>query len=221
MHRGWCAIYLLAWGSEVGGCAQAFAALTDVLKADRYLHPHCRYYTREVRKAAYVQVGRRVPCLRAVHALRFALAGRVPRCRAPAIPNKDPQPGHDSVWRLHSCAHPAPCAAGIGSPALAGLGPQPVLVPSTLNWLHDLRAQFLDAYKSVTLDSMAASFGVSPAFIDAELEEFIVAGHLTAKIDKVAGVVETNRCARVCSSECAQRGLCGTTQHNAWAPLHS
>ena len=53
--------------------------------------------------------------------------------------------------------------------------------------------QFLDAYKSVTLDSMARSFGVSPAFIDAELEEFIVAGHLTAKIDKVAGVVETNR----------------------------
>ena len=54
--------------------------------------------------------------------------------------------------------------------------------------------QFLDAYKSVTLDSMARSFGVSPEFIDSELEEFIVAGHLTAKIDKVAGVVETNRC---------------------------
>ena len=53
--------------------------------------------------------------------------------------------------------------------------------------------QFLDAYKSVTLESMAQSFGVSAAFIDAELEEFIVAGRLTAKIDKVAGVVETNR----------------------------
>ena len=54
--------------------------------------------------------------------------------------------------------------------------------------------QFLEAYKSVTLESMAQSFGVSAAFIDAELEEFIVAGRLTAKIDKVAGVVETNRC---------------------------
>lgn len=53
--------------------------------------------------------------------------------------------------------------------------------------------QFLDSYKSVTLDSMAQSFGVSIAFIDNELAEFIVSGRLTAKIDKVAGVVETNR----------------------------
>eukprot|EP00891_Asterochloris_glomerata_P007406 jgi/Astpho2/7406/fgenesh1_pm.00114_%23_14_t len=54
-------------------------------------------------------------------------------------------------------------------------------------------SQFLDSYKSVTLDSMAASFGVSTDFLDRELAEFIVAGRLTAKIDKVAGIVETNR----------------------------
>lgn len=53
--------------------------------------------------------------------------------------------------------------------------------------------QFLDSYKSVTLQSMAQSFGVSVNFIDSELADFIVAGRLTAKIDKVAGVVETNR----------------------------
>ena len=53
--------------------------------------------------------------------------------------------------------------------------------------------QFLDSYKSVTLDSMAQSFGVSVSFIDSELADFIVSGRLTAKIDKVAGVVETNR----------------------------
>ena len=53
--------------------------------------------------------------------------------------------------------------------------------------------QFLDSYKSVTLQSMAQSFGVSVDFIDSELADFIVAGRLTAKIDKVAGVVETNR----------------------------
>ena len=41
---------------------------------------------------------------------------------------------------------------------------------------------------------MAQSFGVSVDFIDSELADFIVAGRLTAKIDKVAGVVETNRC---------------------------
>jgi hypothetical protein len=108
-------------------------------------------------------------------------------------------------------------------------------------------AQFLESYKSVTLASMAATFGVSPEFLDAELvsiylswcggikvpgarrqrmcmggsfvncqvaalqdfstmacaipavvasalqADFMVAGRLAAKIDKVAGVVETNR----------------------------
>lgn len=53
--------------------------------------------------------------------------------------------------------------------------------------------QFLESYKSVTVDSMAQSFGVTPDFIDRELVDFIVAGRLTAKIDKVAGVIETNR----------------------------
>ena len=54
-------------------------------------------------------------------------------------------------------------------------------------------SQFLESYKSVTLDAMAAAFGVSPAFLDGELAEFIVAGRLPAKIDRVAGVVETTR----------------------------
>mmetsp|Transcript_9242 Transcript_9242/g.10549 ORF Transcript_9242/g.10549 Transcript_9242/m.10549 type:complete len:319 (+) Transcript_9242:380-1336(+) len=53
--------------------------------------------------------------------------------------------------------------------------------------------QFLDSYKSVTLDSMASSFGVSISFLDNQLSRFIAAGRLTAKIDKYGGVVETNR----------------------------
>lgn len=53
--------------------------------------------------------------------------------------------------------------------------------------------QFLDSYKSVTLDSMAKSFGVSVEFLDMQLSRFIAAGRLTAKIDKFGGVVETNR----------------------------
>jgi len=53
--------------------------------------------------------------------------------------------------------------------------------------------QFLDSYKSVTLDSMANSFGVSTSFLDFQLSRFIAAGRLTAKIDKFGGVVETNR----------------------------
>ena len=40
---------------------------------------------------------------------------------------------------------------------------------------------------------MAAAFGVSPDFMDSELADFIVAGRLPAKIDKVAGVVVTSR----------------------------
>jgi len=53
--------------------------------------------------------------------------------------------------------------------------------------------QFLDSYKSVTLQSMASSFGVSVEYLDLQLGRFIAAGRLTAKIDKYGGVVETNR----------------------------
>jgi len=53
--------------------------------------------------------------------------------------------------------------------------------------------QFLDSYKSVTLESMAASFGVGTDYLDFQLSRFIAAGRLTAKIDKYGGVVETNR----------------------------
>lgn len=53
--------------------------------------------------------------------------------------------------------------------------------------------QFLDAYKSVTLEAMAELFGVSVAFLDRELAHFISCGRLNAKIDKVGNMVETNR----------------------------
>jgi 26S proteasome regulatory subunit N7 len=54
-------------------------------------------------------------------------------------------------------------------------------------------AQFLQSYKSVTTASMAAAFAVSEEFLDAELSNFIVNGRLNAKIDKVNGVLVTNR----------------------------
>lgn len=53
--------------------------------------------------------------------------------------------------------------------------------------------QFLESYKSVTLQSMADAFGISVEFMDEEVAEFIVDGRLPAKIDKVAGVIETKR----------------------------
>merc|ERR1711871_1746081 len=53
--------------------------------------------------------------------------------------------------------------------------------------------QFLDAYKTVTLSSMAAAFGVSVELIDGELARFISCGRLNAKVDKVDNVVHTTR----------------------------
>ncbi|GJE98959.1 26S proteasome subunit RPN7-domain-containing protein [Phanerochaete sordida] len=53
--------------------------------------------------------------------------------------------------------------------------------------------QLLQSYRSLTLDSMARSFGVSIEFIDTELSRFIASGRLHCTIDKVEGVVETNR----------------------------
>ncbi|KAI7748841.1 hypothetical protein M8C21_024928 [Ambrosia artemisiifolia] len=85
----------------------AFAGLTKHIKLDRYLHPHFRYYMREVRTVVY--------------------------------------------------------------------------------------SQFLESYKSITIEAMAKAFGVTVDFIDLELSRFIAAGKLHCKIDKVAGVLETNR----------------------------
>ena len=53
--------------------------------------------------------------------------------------------------------------------------------------------QFLESYKSVTIQSMADSFGVSSEFIDKELSHFISIGKISCVIDKVEGVVESNR----------------------------
>ncbi|KAL5543980.1 hypothetical protein UlMin_007764 [Ulmus minor] len=85
----------------------AFAGLTEQIKLDRYMHPHFRYYMREIRVVVY--------------------------------------------------------------------------------------SQFLESYKSVTIEAMARAFGVSVDFIDVELSRFIAAGKLHCKIDKVAGVLETTR----------------------------
>jgi len=53
--------------------------------------------------------------------------------------------------------------------------------------------QLLESYSSLTLGYMANAFGVTDNFIDQELHRFIAAGRLHCKIDKVSGVVETNR----------------------------
>jgi len=54
-------------------------------------------------------------------------------------------------------------------------------------------AQLLESYRSLTLSYMADAFGVTEAFMDSELCRFIASGRLHAKIDKVGGIVVTNR----------------------------
>ncbi len=71
------------------------------------------------------------------------------------------------------------------------------LQPHFRYYMREVRSvaysQFLESYKSVTMDAMAKSFGVSIPFLDSELSRFIAAGKLNCKIDKVAGILETNR----------------------------
>jgi 26S proteasome regulatory subunit N7 len=75
-------------------------------------------------------------------------------------------------------------------------------------------AQLLQSYSSLTLDSLAHAFGVTIDFVDkyvigqaspafflasylmgccSELSRFIASGRLHATIDRVYGIVETNR----------------------------
>ncbi|KAI8850264.1 26S proteasome subunit RPN7-domain-containing protein [Chytridium lagenaria] len=54
-------------------------------------------------------------------------------------------------------------------------------------------SQLLESYRSLAIESMANSFGVTEEFIDNDLSRFIAAGRLNAVIDKVGGIVETNR----------------------------
>jgi len=81
-----------------------------------------------------------------------------------------------------------------------------VLERSSHYWLFDQHSRFygremrimaysqlLESYRSVQIESMAQAFGVSVEFIDKELSRFIAAGRLHCKIDKVSGIVETNR----------------------------
>lgn len=53
--------------------------------------------------------------------------------------------------------------------------------------------QYLESYRSVQLSSMASEYGLSVHLLDQELARFIAQGRLNCKIDKVSGVIETNR----------------------------
>ncbi|XP_063593657.1 26S proteasome non-ATPase regulatory subunit 6-like [Penaeus indicus] len=72
-----------------------------------------------------------------------------------------------------------------------------LLAPHYRYYVREMRilayTQLLESYRSLTLQYMATAFGVSTEFIDRELSRYIAANRLHCKIDKVGGIVETNR----------------------------
>lgn len=101
----------------------------------------------------------------------------------------------ETLMALYSCNYPAffPSLLGLTERLQRDL----FLAPHIAYIMREARlviySQFLASYKGVSLNSMAKSFGVTPAFLDKELSRFIAAGKLPCKIDKVDGVVETAR----------------------------
>ncbi|EJU05144.1 PCI-domain-containing protein [Dacryopinax primogenitus] len=75
--------------------------------------------------------------------------------------------------------------------------PSRILHPHTQYYVREMRvlaySQLLQSYRSVSIASLSAAFGVTPAFIDADLSRFITSGRLNCTIDKVSGIVETHR----------------------------
>ncbi|SCV05953.1 LANO_0H18822g1_1 [Lachancea nothofagi CBS 11611] len=54
-------------------------------------------------------------------------------------------------------------------------------------------AQLLESYKTLSIKTMASAFGVSVDFLDKDLGKFIPNKQLNCVIDRVNGIVETNR----------------------------
>ncbi|AOA63443.1 26S proteasome regulatory subunit [Komagataella phaffii CBS 7435] len=71
------------------------------------------------------------------------------------------------------------------------------LAPHANYYLRELRvkaySQLLESYKSLSLKSMSEEFGVSIEFLDHDLCQFIPNKQLNCVIDRVNGIVETNR----------------------------
>lgn len=72
----------------------------------------------------------------------------------------------------------------------------PLLHPHYRHYVQEMRLraykQILQAYRSLSLDYMAKSFGVTSEFIEREVARFAAAGRLQCKIDSVAGTVVTS-----------------------------
>lgn len=71
------------------------------------------------------------------------------------------------------------------------------LAPHSSFYIREMRrkayAQLLESYKTLSLKSMADAFGVSVAFLDNDLSKFIPNKKLNCIIDRVNGIIVTNR----------------------------
>ncbi|ORY92467.1 proteasome 26S subunit [Leucosporidium creatinivorum] len=77
------------------------------------------------------------------------------------------------------------------------LHPSRLLSQHTRYFIREMRikayAQLLESYSSVTLKSLSEAFGVGEGWLDGDLASFIALSRLNASIDRVAGIVTTNR----------------------------
>jgi 26S proteasome regulatory subunit N7 len=75
----------------------------------------------------------------------------------------------------------------------------PFLAPHARYYVREMRlkayTQLLESYRSLTFERLCRSFGVSEAFMDKDLSRFIASGRLSCVIDKVDGVIMTNKLA--------------------------
>ncbi|KAK6622844.1 hypothetical protein RUM43_008687 [Polyplax serrata] len=85
----------------------------------------------------------------------------------------------------------------------------PLLNPHYRYYVREMRlrayAQLLQAYRSLSLQVMAAEFGVSVEFIENEVAKFAAAGRLAVKIDRVAMRVICDAHAEGCPAVAQQR----------------
>ncbi|ORX50530.1 PCI-domain-containing protein, partial [Hesseltinella vesiculosa] len=97
---------------------------------------------------------------------------------------------------LYNCNY-AQFFRALGNVEQAHLRTSRYLHPHMRYYVREMRIvaydQLLESYRSLTISSMAHAFGVTESFIDKELYKFIAAGRLNCVIDKVNGIIETNR----------------------------
>ncbi|KAK9379346.1 26S proteasome subunit RPN7-domain-containing protein [Kockiozyma suomiensis] len=71
------------------------------------------------------------------------------------------------------------------------------LAPHSKYYVKEMRrrgySQLLESYRALSLKSMAEAFGVSVEFLDSDLSKFIPQKKINCVIDRVNGIIETNR----------------------------